>query len=229
METKMFDTLLELPLFQGLSRDDLTRILESTHLDFYTQKKGSTLFRQDESCTGLTFVIEGTIRQNTLSADHTWSVDEQLGARSLIGLDVLYGSTRTHRHTYTALCNTRLVHIDKRTAGALTGYFEVFRLNVLNRLTTQAIRQTQARWLPPVSSLDGRIAAFMRQHVERPAGPKTFHISQQLLGEYLGEEYHSVGRAITRMEQKGLLTKGHRYIDIPAFETLINYDDHRTK
>ena len=224
----MFDTLLELPLFQGLSRDDLTRILESTHLDFFSQKKGSTLFRQDDGCTGLTFVIEGTLRQNTLSADRTWSVDEQLGARSLIGLDVLYGSTRTHRHTYTALCHTRLVHMDKRTAGALIAYFEVFRLNVLNRLTTEAIRQAQVRWLPSARSLDGRIATFMRQHVQRPAGPKTFHISQQQLGEYLGEEYHTVGRAITRMENEGLLTKGHRYIDIPAFETLINYDAHRT-
>lgn len=228
METKMFDTLLELPLFQGLSRDDLTRILESTHLTFSTLKRGATLFQQDDLCTGLTFVLDGELCQNTLSADRTWSVDEQLDSRSVIGLDVLYGSTRTHRHTYKSLCSTRLMQMDKRTAGALIGYFEVFRLNVLNRLTTQAIRQTQARWLPAANTLCGRIVNFMRQHVERPAGPKTFHISQTQLGAYMSVDYHYVGHAITQLEHEGLVTKGHRAIIIPSFETLLNYDANRT-
>ena len=224
METNMFDTLLELPLFQGLSRDDLTRILESTHLGFDTLRIGTTFIRQDDSCKGLTFIIEGRVCQNTFSADRTWSVDEQLDARRLIGLDVLYGSTRTHRHTYTTLSPTRLLRMDKRTAGALIGYFEVFRLNVLNHLTTQAIRQTQSRWLPAPATLGGRIVAFMRQYVERPAGRKIFHISQQQLGAYLGEEYHQVGRALTKMAHNRLVVKGHRAIIIPSFENLLNYD-----
>ena len=220
----MYNTLLELPLFQGLSRDDLTRILESTHLRFETLPEGATLFRQDDPCTGLTFVIEGRLCQNTQSADHTWSVDEELGARTLIGLNVLYGNARTYRHAYTALCPTRLLQIDKRTAGALTAYFEVFRLNVLNHLTTQAIRRTQAQWLPAPASLQGRLIRFMRQYVERPAGPKVFHISQQQLGGYLGEDYRYIGRTLQQMARAGLIVKGHRAISVPFFENIIKHE-----
>ena len=229
METNMFDTLLELPLFQGLSRDDLTRILESTHLTFDTLSESSVLCRQDDICTEVTFVIEGRLKQNTQSADRTWSVDEEVGARSLVGLDTLWGGTRTHRHTYSALTPTRLLHVDKRTFAALTSYFEVFRLNVLILLTTQQFRQSQPQWLPAPETLCGRIVAFMRQHVMRPAGPKVFHISQQQLGKYLGEDYRYVGRALTQLEREGLIAKGHRAIVIPSFETLLNYDSDRTQ
>lgn len=217
----MFDTLLQLPLFQGLGQADLTRILESTHLNFETLPKDSTVVRQDKICSDVILVIEGKLRQNTQSADHSWSVDEEVGARSLIGLDVLYGSTRTHRHTFTTLCPTRLLRVDKRTVAALTDYFEVFRLNVLNWLTTRAVRQTQPQWLPAPDSLCGRIIAFMRSHVEYPAGHKVFHISQQQLGQYLGEDYRYISKALNQLQQQQLIHKKIKQIDIPSFESLI--------
>lgn len=42
MET-MFDTLLQLPLFQGLAQEDFTRILEKVKLHFTKYKPGELL------------------------------------------------------------------------------------------------------------------------------------------------------------------------------------------
>lgn len=223
MAQNMFDTLLDLPLFQGLGQTDLTRIIESTHLDFSTLQQGQELVRQDALCTGVVLVIEGRLRQHTQSADRTWSVEEEAGRRSLIGLDVLYGGTRTHRSTYTAMGPTRVVFVDKRTVGALTAYFEVFRLNVLNNLTTQAMRRAALAWQPAPTTLEGHIIAFMRAHVSHPAGPKLFRISQQQLGRYLGQDYRFIAKALRRMEATQLIKKEYKAISTPAFETLINY------
>lgn len=43
MET-MFDTLLQLPLFQGLAQEDFTCILEKVKLHFTKHKPGELLF-----------------------------------------------------------------------------------------------------------------------------------------------------------------------------------------
>ena len=111
--------------------------------------------------------------------------------------------------------------MDKQTVGALTRYFEVFRLNVLNLLTTQIARQSQPKWLPPTSDLEGRITHFMRTHVDYPAGKKQFNISLKQLGLYLGEDYRYVSRALHNMQNKGLLEIERRTITVPAIQNLI--------
>lgn len=45
MET-MFDTLLQLPLFQGLAQEDFTRILEKVKLHFTKYKPGELLLKE---------------------------------------------------------------------------------------------------------------------------------------------------------------------------------------
>ena len=219
----MFDTLLELPLFQGLGRDDLTRILESTRLDFSTMPTGSTLLRQDELCTGLTFFIDGQVGVETLAANRGWSVEETLPIPSVVGLEVLYGRRRTYRHSLYALSQTRLLTIDKRTVAALTSYFEVFRLNVFNTLTTSIARREQLDWLPAPTTLEGRLIAFFHTHVSHPAGPKTFHLSLRTLGAYLGEDPRYISRALHRLSNDDLLTLGRRAITIPSFERLLQH------
>lgn len=217
----MFDTLLELPLFQGLGRGDLTRILESTRLEFETIPAQTLLLQQDTICDGLMFFIEGKVRMETLAANRLWSVEETMPIPSVAGLDVLYGCRRTHRHNLYAEMPTRILKMDKRTVGALTSYFEVFRLNVLNHLTTTISRRYQLDWLPAAESLEGRLIAFFHTHVSHPAGTKLFHISLQTLGQYLGEDPRYISRALHRMSDNGLLFMERRAIEIPRFELLL--------
>ena len=49
MET-MFDTLLQLPLFQGLCHEDFTNILEKVKLHFTRHKAGEPLIKSGEVC-----------------------------------------------------------------------------------------------------------------------------------------------------------------------------------
>lgn len=223
MKQTMYDTILGLPLFQGLSTADLTRVLEGTRLEFDTVTPGTLLLRQDELCTGLTFVIEGTVTLHTESADHRWSVDEMLDGPMVLGMDVLYGSTRTHRHSAQAMTTTRILFMDKRSVAALTSYFEVFRLNVLNLLTTSAVRRDQLNWLPAATTKEEHIIHFFRIHVQRPAGHKRFNISQKVLGHYLGEDYRFIARALRNLQDREWLTLDRRCIDIPAFERLVQW------
>lgn len=223
MEQSMFETLLALPLFQGLGQADLTRILESTHIDFITVDSGEVICQQDTPCNHIYFVIEGTLVTRTLSADRHWSVVEHITDHAILGLEVLYGRRRTYSSTATALHRSRLLRIDKRTMGALFRYYEVMQINAFNRLTSELDRRDSLLWLPPAATLEGRIVQFCRSHVGRPAGFKRFEISQHTLGQYLGEDQRYIAKALQRLETEGILTRQRRSFEFPAFEQAIAY------
>jgi len=223
MEQNMFDILLALPLFQGLGKADLTRILESTQFDFATVAPGQTVCQQDTLCDRTLFVLDGSLEVYTLAADRSWGVAEHLHANAIIGLKELYGRKRTFASTATALTRTKLLSVDKRTMGALFRYFEVMQINVLNHLTSELHRNDALLWLPPATTLEGRILQFCSQHVSRPAGYKRFDISQQTLGLYLGEDPRYISRALHRLEHEGVLNRRRRNIEFPAFERSVAY------
>ena len=217
----MFTTLLTLPLFQGLSYDDVTRIVESTRLDFITLNEGDVLCRHDELCNNVYFILEGRIATRTPAADGQWAVEEQVPDHSVIGLNVLYGRRRTHAATCTALTTTRVMVVDKRTMGALFRFFEVMQLSAFNILTSELAERSRRLWLPPTEDLEQRIIRFMLNHINRPAGPKRFEISMALLGLYLGEDQRRISRALHSLELENLLLLKRRAIEVPAFELLL--------
>ena len=49
MET-MYDTLLQLPLFQGLCHNDFTEILEKVKIHFAKYQAGDTILTQGDDC-----------------------------------------------------------------------------------------------------------------------------------------------------------------------------------
>ena len=79
MET-MFDTLLQLPLFQGLCNEDFTSILEKVKLHFIKHKAGETIIENGSACTQLCFLLKGEVSIVTNSPKNIYTVIEQMEA-----------------------------------------------------------------------------------------------------------------------------------------------------
>ena len=54
----MFDTLLQLPLFQGLAQEDFTNILGKVKLSFTKHKAGEVIVKAGDTCSQLIFVLK---------------------------------------------------------------------------------------------------------------------------------------------------------------------------
>ena len=61
MEITMYDTLLQLPLFQGLCKNDFTSILGKVKLHFRKYNADEIIVEQGEPCTELIFLLNGEI------------------------------------------------------------------------------------------------------------------------------------------------------------------------
>ena len=60
MELPMYDTLLSLPLFQGMNHADFNSLLQKIRLDFVRYESGDTIISTGERCRSFAFLINGT-------------------------------------------------------------------------------------------------------------------------------------------------------------------------
>ena len=61
MEITMYDTLLQLPLFQGLCKNDFTNIIGKVKLHFRKYNADDIIVEQGAPCTQLIFLLNGEI------------------------------------------------------------------------------------------------------------------------------------------------------------------------
>ncbi len=63
---QLFDKLLQFPLFQGMSRDDLEIVAGHTRFGFMKLGAGKTVVKSGDTCTQLHFLINGTLKVRNL-------------------------------------------------------------------------------------------------------------------------------------------------------------------
>ena len=58
----IYQTLMQLPLFQGVSRSKLLELVEKTRFHFLKYEEGEKVITRSESCSHLKFLLSGSLR-----------------------------------------------------------------------------------------------------------------------------------------------------------------------
>lgn len=217
----MYDTLLQLPLFQGMGQDDLAQVVGHTRFEFSRYKRHDVIIQADSSCRGLVFLTKGIISIIRFSDNHHLEVHEQVSSPTLLQPECLFGLTQ--RHSMTVIASSErcdILTISKEEANRLLSTFEIFRTSFLNIICTQAQRHSRHPWRSRPHSIREKIVRFFGDHCLYPAGKKTFHIKMQTLATEIGESRLNVSKALHTMEAAGLLSLSRSVIYIPRLEEL---------
>lgn len=218
---QIYDKLLQFSLFQGMSRDDLELVAGHTRFGFVKVAQGKTVVKEGTACTHLHFLINGTIRVENRSDDHSYTVVEQMQSPFLLQPEIIFGYHQRYTLTVTALTDTNFITIDKDEVVRLSEDFLVFRLNLLNIFATQTQKLSRQSWRHCPQSLRERLVRFFVQHCIYPAGPKTFHILMNQLADELNDSRLNVSRALNAMSHDGLLILHRGRIEIPLLERIL--------
>lgn len=218
---QLFDQLLQYPLFQGMSRENLSQVAGHTKFDFIKFPAGRPVVREDEACEHLFFLLSGVLKVESRAHDHSYRVVEQAAAPFMVQPEAIFGYNQRYTHTFTALTDVSFVSIDKSEVVRLSEEFLVFRLNLLNIFATQAQKKERSYWRMAPSSLRDHIVRFFAARVLRPAGTKTFYILMTTLAKELNDSRLDVSRELNQMQCDGLLTLHRGRIEIPQMERLL--------
>ena len=218
---QIYDRLLQFPLFQGMSRDDLEIVAGHTRFGFLKVSAGRQIIHAGDPCTHLYFLINGTLKIETFSDDRRYSVTEQMSSPYILQQESIFGYYQRYTHDFYALTDANFLTLDKEEVVRLSEDFLVFRLNLMNHLATQTQKLIQSQWRRNPLSLRERIVRFLFQHTLYPAGPKTFHILMERLAEEVNDSRLNVSRVLNRMQEAGVLELHRGRIEIPQFERLL--------
>ena len=205
----IYDTLLRLPLFQGLSQSALAQVVGHTKFDFLRHGQGQGVLSAYAPCA------------ITYSDDRSYHVEEYECAPFVIEPERLFGLSQHYGRSYVATTDVDLLRISKSEAIRLAAHFYVFRINLLNILTTQNQRLLHQVWRIHPPTCRDKIIRFLADHCLRPAGRKTFHIGMQQLATHIGESRLNVSRMLHSLADERLLSMGRGTIEVPALEQLL--------
>ncbi len=221
-ENRIYNSLLALPLFLGMSRNDLQQAAGQTRFDFRKVNEGETIVKENEPCTHLYFLLDGEVMLKTESTDRNYSIEEKIQAPETFQSERIFGLYPHFTHTYTAFRNCSLLCIAKQDVMKLATLFDIFRINLLNLISTQSQKQNLRTLQAPPKSLEERIARFIESNCVSPTGEKTIHIKMTRIAEEVNDSRLDVSKALNHLQSQGLIQLFRERIYIQALEKLTN-------
>ena len=201
----MYDKLLLLPLFQGLTRDDFTAIVGKTKLDFARHKRNTVLATAGDPCTRLIFLLDGEISACGVSVDESYALTEYSKRPFLLEPQSMYGLDARFVRTYTAVSEIQTVSIDKRYVLRELWSYDVFRLNLLNTMCSHAQRQRANLWRPMPDGVGRRIVDFISRRCDWQYGRKSLKIKMEDLAKNVSETRLNVSKTLNLWESHELV------------------------
>lgn len=214
----IFERLLLLPLFQGLSVDELMRVVECTKFNFSTRSSYSTIVEQGQPLTHLCFILQGCVSYERVDEEGVRYI-EDFESPILVLPNCLFGRKAVSSHTVMAKSEITILEISKHDVIHKLMNFFVFRLSLLNTLCTATERLKQ----PSSTTMDlpKRIVWELLKEFHTTNGRKEVHIKMQQLADRLFVSRLSISKALREMSKTGLLHQSRNSIIFTQIEQLL--------
>jgi len=215
-----FDILLRLPLFQGMSRDDLTEVIAHTKLEFVKVQTHHVIAKEGDRCDQLTFILNGNVTVVTTLNTHS-SFTETLHSPIVLQPERLFGLHQQYTHTFLAATPCQMLIIQKQDIMKLASTYPIFQINLLNILSTKVQKMENRQWMTTPVSLRKRLVNFFVSRCLYPAGEKDFKMRMTDLAHELNCSRLDISKCLNAMQEEQLLILSRGRITIPHLEHLI--------
>lgn len=218
---RLHDKFLELPLFQGMTRNDLNAVIVSARPMLMSCPKGYIIVKEGDACDRLYFLSNGKIRVTVSSDDYGYTLAEELLAPDIIMPECIFGLTQRFSRTVLASTGCELISITKQDVVRLSDSYEIFRLNLLNIVCTRTQRMSRVPWRVKPRTIRQKVARFIENRSIRPAGSKTLSITMERLASEIGESRLNLSRELNSMNADKLIELRRAEIVVPALELIL--------
>lgn len=223
MQDSVFVRLQLLPLFQGISKEELLRMLERAKFNFVTVDAGEVVVKQGTEATQLVYMLSGNYRV-TREYSANFAVEEHLKAPMLFQPECLFGHQAVWTHTLVATTESQLLYISKQDLILHLMDFLTFRIALLNYLS-HAIEASPIVHLEavPTSVLTSRIIAFFKRYTLVHTGEKVYSLKMQYLATHLSTSRLSISKSLNFLQENGVLKLGRQKIIVDDFQKVIDF------
>lgn len=212
--------MMSLPLFMGMSSNDIMQLLNDHPIAYHAYGDGKTVAEADMPCDVLTIAVSGRLRVCTTPDDHNYMIEEQVDAPSVIQPERLFGLSPRYTRTFVTCGRCAVMCISKSDVVKISDSYQIFRINLLNTISTQAQRLARIPWRHVPETLRARIIHFIGCRCLAPTGPKKISIKKARLAKKLNVCSRNLSAELHRMEEDGLVRLRRETIEIDCWERM---------
>lgn len=225
----MYDKLLQLPLFQGLGKNEFTQIIEKVKFHFHRFSPDTIMVREEEACDRLIFILDGEVLCEAYDPDQKYMLQETLKAPCIIEPYSLFGIRPFYSATYFAATETNVLTIEKRFLLENLRLYDIFMLNYLNILSSRAQMLNKRLWDTRIGNTYERIMSFLTLRCTNQQGPKTLFVRMEDFADLLTDTRLNISAALNDMQKNGLIKLSRKKIFVPDLARLIEFCKNKKK
>ena len=140
----MYEILMGLPLFQGVSHNRISELIEKIKFHFLKYLNNDKILDSGDPCNNLKFLISGSVRLETKNLNKRLKVSQTISAPNVIGAEYLFGRTTNLPYSVSAAPDAGILQIEKADYLTILKSDIVFLFNMLNYLSAHSQKPTEA-------------------------------------------------------------------------------------
>ena len=201
----MYETLLSLPLFKGVSADKISEIIGKYRFHFLKYHNGDVIVEAGEPCEKIRSVVSGCVRVTITNFDQRFRVSQTIAAPEVIAPDFFFAKTTSYPGTVTAKGDVGILELDKKDYLEIIISDRIFLFNFLNLLSMNAQLSVEGVLALTSGSLEMRIAYWIIALTDRTGSDIVMECRQRDMYTVFGVQRQSLIAALTRMRDDGLI------------------------
>lgn len=210
----MYDTLLELPLFRGVSRQRISEVIGTSRFDFLKYLKGNRIIEVGQQCHNLTFILSGTVRVTLTNASGRMRISQTLTGPDVIMPQFLFGRETVYPCSVDALDTCSIMQVSKTDWLRILTQDQVFMLNYLNILGAFAQNSVQGVLASSIGNVGERLAVWIVCLTQASAKDIVITCKQRDLYGLLGVQRSSFVAVLQDMADHGIITYSTNKINV---------------
>ena len=218
----MIPTLVNNPLFRGITPERLLADLEEISFHTRSDKKGEILARQGDVCNRLVILTKGSVRGEMIDYSGRLIKVEDITAPKAIAPLFLFGEQNRYPVEVTANEPTEVIELPKPSVLSLFRKNEQFLENYMNLSANYARTLSDKLFFMSFKTIRQKLASYLlRLYKQQQQTHITLDRSQQELSDYFGVSRPSLARELAHMQEDGLLIADRKHITILQKEELV--------
>lgn len=219
---EMHKILMNLPLFQGISREQAFRLMEKVHLEFVSFNQGSALLDESGTVDSLSFILSGRAQCLWRNSHGLIVIRYTLGSGSVLGVHHLFGMERRPSVIPFALEKVSVMRVSKDQYLGLLEQNRIYLLNALNYLS-YSVQRPMARIAAMRScSVWELLSAYVVQVVARGASDIAIETTEQGLAELTNLSRTRVLAQLRKLKKLGVVELYENLITIPDYDAFVH-------
>ena len=201
----MFDTLKTLPLFKGVSDDQMSEVVGKTRFHFFKYLPDTEFIREGDPCTAFNFILDGAVKISVFNSDKRFKVTQVLRAPDVIFPDFMFGRYTDCPGNVTSVETTKILQVSKSDYLNILSQDSVFLINYLNMLSLNGQKSFGGVLALTTGSIEERIAFWVVALTQSSATDITIECRQRDLYSVFGVQRTSFIAALESMKTRGLI------------------------